>query len=50
MRRITESPIYTQTVNMSNSSIYRIIDQMIESGFEMLTFSFDSDFNIIFVD
>eukprot|EP01084_Bolivina_argentea_P272528 464033_1 len=43
---ITESPIYAQTMNMSNSSVYRIINQCAQSGFEMLTFSFDSDFNM----
>ena len=41
-----ENPIYTQTTNLSNVSLHRIIDQCKELGFELLAFSFGCGFNI----
>ena len=43
---ITEAPVYTQTINMSNSSLYQIVDQCVDTGFEILAFSFGSGFNM----
>ena len=43
---LTEAPIYTQTVNMSNASLYSMIEQCDETGFEILAFSFGSGFDM----
>ena len=43
---LTEAPVYTQTINMSNDSLYYMIDQCYQTGFEILAFSFDSGFNM----
>eukprot|EP01084_Bolivina_argentea_P123109 218183_1 len=43
---ITEAPIYTQTINMTNNSLYNMIEQCYNTGFEILAFSFDSGFNM----
>ncbi|ETO36573.1 hypothetical protein RFI_00489 [Reticulomyxa filosa] len=43
---IMENPIYTQTTNLSDEMVYRMIDQCNETGFELMAFSFGCGFNM----